>query len=189
MEAMIYIALVHFPVVNRRGEEIVSAVTNLDIHDIARAAITYGVKGYYVVTPVEGQKRLAGELVDHWLKGAGGELNPDRRDALGLVRVAASIKEAMESIRVETGREPVVYATTGREIPGAIPWRRIRGMLKEDKEVILLLFGTASGLAPRVIEGADGVIEPIKGTAEYRHLSVRTAAAVVLDRLTGEGRG
>ena len=39
----LYLALVHYPVVNRRGEVIVSALINLDLHDIARAAKTFGV--------------------------------------------------------------------------------------------------------------------------------------------------
>ncbi len=42
----IYIGLVHHPVRNRHGETVATAVTNLDIHDIARAARTYGIRGY-----------------------------------------------------------------------------------------------------------------------------------------------
>ncbi|MBT8351253.1 MAG: RNA methyltransferase, partial [Deltaproteobacteria bacterium] len=37
----LYVALVHYPVVNKNGDVIASAVTNLDLHDIARAAKTY----------------------------------------------------------------------------------------------------------------------------------------------------
>ena len=56
----LYLALTHYPVVNKRGEIIASALTNLDLHDIARVARTYGVKGYYVITPLEDQRELAG---------------------------------------------------------------------------------------------------------------------------------
>lgn len=38
------IALVHYPVLGKKGEIIGSAITNLDLHDIARTAKTYGMK-------------------------------------------------------------------------------------------------------------------------------------------------
>ena len=37
------VALVHHPVLDRRGDRVTTAVTNLDLHDIARTARTYGV--------------------------------------------------------------------------------------------------------------------------------------------------
>ena len=57
-ETTLNIALVHHPVVNKRGEIIGSAVTNLDIHDIARTARTYGVAEYFIATPYEDQQNL-----------------------------------------------------------------------------------------------------------------------------------
>ena len=48
----LYVALIHHPVVNKNGMIIGSAVTNMDLHDIARAGRTFGVRGYYVVTPL-----------------------------------------------------------------------------------------------------------------------------------------
>ncbi len=50
----------------------------------------------------------------------------------------------------------------------------------------MILLGTAWGLAPQVIESSDGILEPISGVGKYNHLSVRSAAAIVLDRLLGE---
>jgi hypothetical protein len=47
----------------------------------------------------------------------------------------------------------------------------------------LLLLGTGWGLAAEVLERVDDVLEPIAGSGPYNHLSVRTAAAIVLDRL------
>ena len=35
------IALVHYPVLDRRGDVVTSAVTNLDVHDLARLSTTY----------------------------------------------------------------------------------------------------------------------------------------------------
>jgi hypothetical protein len=37
-----------------------------------------------------------------------------------------------------------------------------------------------------VIDDADFFLEPIEGPSNYNHLSVRSAVAVVLDRLLGE---
>ena len=59
----LYVALTHYPVVNKRGEIIASALTNLDLHDIARASKTFGVKSFYVVTPLSDQKLLAEKII------------------------------------------------------------------------------------------------------------------------------
>jgi hypothetical protein len=49
----------------------------------------------------------------------------------------------------------------------------------------LLVFGTAWGLAEAFISEADYILEPITGSPDYNHLSVRTAAGIILDRLLG----
>jgi hypothetical protein len=58
-------------------------------------------------------------------------------------------------------------------------------MLKEGNPYLLLL-GTAWGLSENLIAEADYVLEPIKGVSDYNHLSVRSAAAIIMDRLMGE---
>ncbi len=55
-----------------------------------------------------------------------------------------------------------------------------------ENRVVVLLFGTAWGLDRAVINGADYVLAPIFGKKDYNHLSVRTAAAIILDRLVGD---
>jgi hypothetical protein len=65
------VALVHYPVLNKNNEIIASAVTNLDLHDIARAAKTYGVKSFYVVTPLKDQIDLVARVISHWTNGSG----------------------------------------------------------------------------------------------------------------------
>ena len=54
----VHVALLHYPVYNRQRQIIISSVTNLDIHDIARAALTYGVHRFYLVTPLKDQLQL-----------------------------------------------------------------------------------------------------------------------------------
>jgi hypothetical protein len=56
-------------------------------------------------------------------------------------------------------------------------------MLHEENRAFLLLFGTAWGLDPTVIDTADYTLEPIRGRTDYNHLSVRSAVAIVVDRL------
>ncbi|NDY41447.1 RNA methyltransferase [Dissulfurirhabdus thermomarina] len=183
------LALLHAPVLNRRGEEIVSAVTNLDLHDIARACATYGVGRYFVVTPSAGQRALVRELVGHWTRAAGGRHNPDRRRALALVRTLPDLAAAVAEVTAEAGVAPRLLATSARRLPGALSWEEARRLAAGPGRPLLLLFGTASGLAPAVIEAADGVLAPVTGAGAYNHLSVRCAAAVVLDRLLGERGG
>ncbi len=94
----LYVALVHHPVIDKNGETIASAVTNLDLHDIARVCRTYGVKAYYVITPLKDQMVLVNRILDHWATGVGGTYNPTRRQALELVRVKTTFDEMISEI-------------------------------------------------------------------------------------------
>jgi hypothetical protein len=76
--APLYVALMHHPVLNRKGETIASAVTNLDLHDLARAARTYEIPASFVVTPLKDQQMLVTRLIGHWCEGVGREIHPDR---------------------------------------------------------------------------------------------------------------
>ena len=183
---LIYLALVHYPVLNRHGELIASAITNLDIHDMARLARTYELSAYYLVTPLSDQQVLARRLIDHWLEGFGGDVNPDRREAMGLIRIAGDIEKVCSEITLETGRRVLVYATTAKKRPNSVDWSGLRKKIEDQgRDSILLLFGTASGFDNSVLEGVDGVISPIEGNREYNHLPVRSAVAITLDRLLG----
>nr|WP_246804284.1 RNA methyltransferase [Desulfosarcina cetonica] len=92
MGSRLYVALIHYPVIDKNGQIIASAVTNLDLHDIARACRTYGVAGYYIVTPLEDQIRLVKRILDHWTTGAGARYNPKRHQALELIRVERRLR-------------------------------------------------------------------------------------------------
>ncbi len=181
----IFVGLVHFPVLNRRGEKICSAITNLDIHDIARTATTYGVQGFYVITPSEEQQDLAKRVSSHWLTGIGGQFNPDRKRAFDIVHVVPDLASAIEQARDLSGLAPVLLATSAREIPGCVSWENFeKRVYKNEFECILLLFGTASGLHQECLDQCDGVICPISAGTDYNHLSVRSAVAIVLDRIS-----
>lgn len=188
VEPIIYLALIHYPVLNKNGESVVSAITNLDIHDIARAACTYGSRGYFIVTPVRDQQVLTEKIISHWTAGYGGEYNPNRREALSIVRVADALDTVRVAIEQETGNIPKVVATSaGNCLDGHFNAKRLGfdEMRKSMSEGMphLILFGTAWGLAPEVFEKVDWILEPITGEGAYNHLSVRSAATVILDRL------
>jgi tRNA (guanine37-N1)-methyltransferase len=178
------LVLVHYPVCNKNREIIGSAVTNLDLHDIARAGRTYGVGNFYVVTPFADQQELVQELLTHWLSGPGAKANPLRKDALEIVRVCNDLQTVFSEVEAKRGKRPVMLATCAR--PQAKNWsfEKTRQELAAGAN-FLLLFGTAWGLAPEALAEMDGVLDPIKGVGEYNHLSVRSAVSIVLDRLLG----
>ena len=57
-------------------------------------------------------------------------------------------------------------------------------ILNIDKPV-LIIFGTGWGLTKSTLESADYILKPVGGYSEYNHLSVRSAVAIILDRLLG----
>jgi tRNA (guanine37-N1)-methyltransferase len=157
-------------------------LTNLDLHDIARVSCTYGLGGYYVCTPVTDQQELARTLIGHWLEGYGSEANPDRGEALGRVRVTALLEDAVADIAERTGRRPKIVATSARA--GTMTCEQVAGWLRE--EPVLLVLGTGHGLRPEVLERADGMLRAIRFMDRYNHLSVRSAASIMVDRLLGD---
>jgi hypothetical protein len=178
----LYAALVHYPVVNKNGDVIASAVTNLDLHDIARAAKTYGIQSFYVVTPLADQRALIKKIVSHWTDGMGAKYNPKRQAALKLIRIKETIEQVVEDIRKSRGVLPETVVTSAKKKIKTISYGKFREMLKLSQPYLLLL-GTAWGLSDEFIASADYVLSPVKGAADYNHLSVRSAAAIIFDRL------
>jgi hypothetical protein len=178
------LALVHHPVCNKNREIIGSAVTNLDLHDIARAGRTYGVETFYVVTPFADQQQLVNDLLGHWLHGPGATANALRKEALEIIRVCDDLETVAAQAEAKRGRRPTVLATCARPQARCRSFAETREAL-HDGENFLILFGTGWGLAPEVLAMVDGVLPPIGGWGDYNHLSVRSAAAIVLDRLLG----
>jgi hypothetical protein len=180
----VQVALLHYPVYNRQRQVIVSAVTNLDIHDIARAARTYGVSRFHAITPLEDQLRLIERLLSHWLAGHGGRCHPERRMALELVRPAASLGEVVQSVTRYHGVKPELLATGASLTGPTVSYPAARERIRR-AGLTLILLGTGWGLSDEVLDLADYCLAPIDGVDTYNHLSVRCAAAIILDRLLG----
>ncbi len=171
--------------INKRGETIASAVTNLDLHDIARLSATYGVKAFYVVTPLKDQKVLVEKIISHWTSGGGSVYNSSRKQAFESIRIKDSLEDVLNDIRLIDGQNPKTVVTCARRQSSSVAYTQLRHKLNEDSP-FLLIFGTAWGLSPAVMSEADYILDPISGNTDYNHLSVRSAASIVLDRLIGE---
>jgi hypothetical protein len=180
----LYTGLVHYPVYNKNREKIASAVTNLDLHDISRISRTYGVKRFFVVTPLTDQQEFTKSLINHWKLGFGARYNVDRKEAIEVLEITASIEAVIDKIVEIEGERPVTIATCASEVKDSITFSKAKEIINSDKAV-LLLFGTAWGLHNEVIESTDFVLKAIKGNSSYNHLSVRAAAGIIIDRLTG----
>ena len=185
--ADVYVALLHYPVSDRRGDTVTSSITNLDIHDIARTCRTYGVAGFYVVNPVKTLQKLAARIIDHWERGYGGAYSGTRREALSRVRLCDTLDEAAADVERERGAAPRLVATSARSVPGRVltTFGKMREMLIREDVPCMILLGTGWGLADSVFARSDLVLEPIEGKDGYNHLSVRAASAIMLDRILG----
>lgn len=184
--AALAVALLHHPVYDKNCRVVATAVTNLDLHDIARSAKTFGLVRYYVVTPLEEQRALAHRIAGHWSTGWGAVYNPKRKAALDLVRVVASLDEARAEMARDFGVPVRTVATGAKGAPNAVSYPEMAQMLKDGGSSYLLLLGTGWGLTEEVLTAADHLLAPITGKGDYNHLAVRSAAAIILDRLLGE---
>jgi tRNA (guanine37-N1)-methyltransferase len=184
-KAPVYLALLHHPVYDKNKQVVTTAVTNMDIHDIARSARTYGVKGFYVVTPVKALQKLALKILEHWEVGYGSEYNSTRKEALSVARIRDTLDDVLIDIERDNGAKPMVVASSARSGQGRTSFAALKEMLLRETCPFLILLGTGWGLTESVLAQADYVLEPIEGTADYNHLSVRSAAAIMLDRLLG----
>jgi tRNA (guanine37-N1)-methyltransferase len=177
----LYVALVHWPVYNRDGETIATSVTPLDLHDLGRIALTYGVEGYYVTNPYDSQQRLVDEIIYHWREGVGAEHSPQRQRALAAAKVVPTVEAAFDDVAAAEGGEPFVVATTARPTRDALPVEEV--WTAADGRPVLLLFGTGYGLTEDILLAADAVLEPLAGSGDFNHLPVRAAIAIYVDRI------
>jgi hypothetical protein len=162
----------------------VTCITPLDLHDLARSCLTYGVKRYYIVNPLASQREFAERISNFWLSHAGASYNMTRAEAFELARIRGNVGEVIEEIRKEEGKPPEIIATSAKAENG-ITFKALRKKIGKGG-VYLILLGTGWGLQSSVLDSADHLLEPIDGAGKYNHLSVRSAGAIILDRLLGD---
>lgn len=182
--SMLYIALLHYPVTNKEGKVVATAVANMDIHDIARTAKTFGVKKFYVINPVEAQRRLVCQIISHWSEGYGAAYNPSRKEAFENVEIQSNLDDVLVKIAAVHDCQPQIIVTGANFQGELLTCGKLREVLKRNHLPYLLIFGTGSGIAEEVLSQADYRLEPIRGKDGYNHLAVRSAVAVILDRVS-----
>lgn len=186
----LYVALMHFPMRNRRGEIVATAMTSIDVHDIARSARTYRVVRYFVVTPLPSQQRIGWRIRGFWTEGERAMEASRRGDALEIVTMAQDLEESISWIRDAEGQEPLVVATSARQHTGrSVSYGKLRAEIEHGVQPVLILFGTGWGMVDEVIEACDLLLPPIMPESDFNHLSVRAAAAITLDRVAGDRLG
>ncbi|MDQ5890992.1 MAG: tRNA (guanine37-N1)-methyltransferase [Candidatus Dependentiae bacterium] len=183
-----YVVLMHDQVLIGRKEALpgTTSVTTIDVHDIARSSATYGIKKFYVVTPLHDQQELLRVFFQFWHTDQGRNYNENRYDAMSCVKVVSSLAEAEADIMSLSGQIPLKIATSARPVDGvqslafddqAIAWQTARP--------VALMFGTGQGMTAELLQACDYVLTPIHGFTGYNHLSVRAAVAIILDRWLG----
>ena len=172
--------LLHHPVLDRGGAVVTTAITNLDLHDIARSAHAFGLSDFFVVHPIAAQRELAQRVKAHWTAGSGARRIPDRSPALGILRVVTSLDDVLAELE-----GPELWVTSASVRGEPLEHEAARARLAEPGPPVLLAFGTGWGLAEGVTARAQVSLAPIRSPRSdgYNHLSVRAAAAIIFDRL------
>jgi len=180
---MLYVALLHYPVYNKNGDVVTTAIANMDIHDIARTVKTYEADGFYIVNPIEEQRSLAQEIISHWREGYGAGYNAFRRAAFESIKLEESLRAIIDDIIARTRRKPKTIVTGANFTGNVLTFAELKDFLKNGDGTYLLIFGTGFGISDELINASDFKLEPIKGASGYNHLSVRSAVAIILDRI------
>jgi hypothetical protein len=178
------VALAHHPVLDRQSAVVTTAITNIDLHDIARSARCFGAERFFVTHPVAAQRQLAERVKEHWTEGSGARRIPDRKPAMENLHVVPDLDTAMRVL----GSEVQLWTSSAGKLPiPRLPLAEARDLLRGEGPPVLLVLGTGWGLADAVHERASYCLAPIESPSAdgYNHLSVRAAAAILLDRLLG----
>ncbi len=132
---------------------------------------------------------MAHKLLTHWKDGAGSAANPDRAEAFSKVKVFDDIESAVLDIEAQTGQCPRLAATSARldrrkKAEPALTYKEVQSWLANSP--VLLIFGTGHGLAEEVLSKTEGILRPVRYLDDYNHLSVRSAVAIIVDRLIAD---
>ena len=139
----------------------------------------------YEVEPLPQEQQIALRISSFWNDGFGHDYNPSRAESLSLLRVVTHYEEAVAEVQAEEGERPLLVATSARSFPNAIGYADLGARIRTGDHPYLLTFGTGFGLADDIMARMDAVLAPIWGPTDFNHQSVRSAAAIILDRLLG----
>ena len=102
------------------------------------------------------------------------------------MKLKGTLDDTILAIAQETGDKVNVVVTSASSREKHLTCEDLKEKISESSDAFLIVFGTGWGIAEEVIEKADFFVEPIRGNSDYNHLSVRSAAAITLDRLCGQ---
>lgn len=173
------VALVHHPVIDRRGDEITSTVDHFDVMDASRLSLTYPVWRFYVVNHIPAQRALTERLIRHGNEAAHRD---EARGSFSKTFWAPDLDAVIADHEDEFGVRPTPVATSASPSDRDVDFAALRRRLATG-EPILLLIGKAWGLAPRLLATTPLKLCPIDAGTGFNHLSVRSAMAILLDRL------
>jgi len=181
-----YVALMHTEIALKGGRVGETSITSLDIHDVARSSATYGIKNYFIVSPLKDQQVILKTFLDFWHSEEGKQYNKSRFDAVELVQPASQLADVIAAIEEKEGKKPLLIATSAKPHQATVSLDYAsQGRVWQKDRPVLLLFGTGQGLSDELLKRCDFLLLPIEGMTPYNHLSVRAAVAITLDRWLG----
>lgn len=178
------VILLHDKMMDKQGDLVTTSLTMIDLHDICRSCCTYGVNNFFIAHPSTSLKKLARTLKNHWEVGFGATYNPNRKEALGRARIVHDLDEAINLIDLEHGELPKIISTSAHQGGERTKFSEMKKTMEDGKPYLLML-GTGWGMSEQLLNRADYFLEPINGPTDYNHLSVRSACAIMLDRVLG----
>ena len=146
-----------------------------------------------MVTPLLSQQELCRRIIRHWVEGFGSQYNQTRYEAFSTTHLSDSFQEVLEQLEEKFQKPPVVIITSAREHIAAecekplLSYQTVRDLVRKDVTTPhLIALGTGYGIENQCIrEYGHVVLEPVRGVSGYNHLSVRSAASIMIDRLFG----
>jgi hypothetical protein len=179
IKSSINLVLLHYPCINRKNKLVATAAFPLDAQDIARSCATFGITNFFIVHPEKKQRDFLESVVNFWDLEKAWQKNESRSIALSRVKVASSLENIIELFN-----KPIVISTSATKKHNKIlNFEDLANLSKETDKDILLLLGTGYGLHDSIFKKSDYQLAPLKGFEEYNHLSVRSAAAIMLYKI------
>jgi hypothetical protein len=139
-----------------------------------------------MVTNLPAQQEIIRRVLKFWIDGSGRRFNENRTEALYEVDLKAYYEDVIEAITQKEGEKPLTVFTSAKTRPNTITFDEMRQEILSQKKPILLIFGTGHGLPNEILSTCDYSLEPVRASGDFNHLSVRSAIAIILDRLIGE---
>jgi tRNA (guanine37-N1)-methyltransferase len=76
----------HTQVIIKGGTVGQTSIPSIDIHDIARACASYGIKNFFIVSPLLDQQKIVATFMEFWLSSDGAKYNENRHQAISKIR-------------------------------------------------------------------------------------------------------